>query len=93
MFNKKIIIGLILLLFLTCGVASAFDLFGDNLPYEDIGIDNFFTTTEFSNDSFVKDDGTIYYMYSYSAFYFTDFYPKLPLISMSLVCYSSSFLR
>ena len=69
MFNKKIIIGLILLLFLTCGVASAFDLFGDNLPYEDIGIDNFFTTTEFSNDSFVKDDGTIYYMYSYSAFY------------------------
>lgn len=38
MLNKKIIIGLIILLFLTCGVASAFDLFGDGLEPEDIYI-------------------------------------------------------
>lgn len=36
MLNKKIIVGLIILLFLTCGVVSAFDLFGDGLEPEDI---------------------------------------------------------
>ena len=41
MFNKKIIIGLIILLFLTCGVASAFDLFGDGLEPEDIYVEQF----------------------------------------------------
>lgn len=41
MLNKKIIIGLIILLFFTCGVASAFSLFGDGLEPEDIYIENF----------------------------------------------------
>lgn len=41
MFNKKIIVCLFVLLFLSCGVVSAFDLFGDSYTYDDIRIGGF----------------------------------------------------
>ena len=59
MLNKKIIIGLIILLFLTCGVASAFDLFGDGLEPEDIYVEQFvcggINFTDDNHNSYVFD--------------------------------------
>ena len=58
MLSKKIIIISIILLFLTCGFASAFSLFGDGLDPEDIYVD------EFENTIIKYTDQPNDYMYS-----------------------------
>lgn len=70
MFKKIIIINIIVGLFLTCGVVSALDLFGDGLEPEDIYIDeDYYLDTSFSNESFKKDDGEMFNWYVYSTRY------------------------
>ena len=67
MLNKKIIMVLIVLsLFLTCGIVSAFDLFGGQ-NYGDIEVSEL--NTEVTNYSFVKSDGATYDSYMYTVFY------------------------
>ena len=66
MLNKRFVIGLIVLLFLSCGVVSAFDLFGDGLEPEDIYIEGFDADV---NDCSYDLNGEMEYDYMYSAFY------------------------
>lgn len=64
--NKKIIVVLIVLLFLTCGGVSAFDLFGGQ-HYEDIEVSE--VDTGVTNFSFVNSNGNTFDNYVYSVFY------------------------